>query len=248
MNLEKLLAANMLRFGTKNLNEGTIDPQLKKVFDSAELAGLEKFLLTQVKASIGTVVTYAGTKHYFVCTRIGVSNQAVASLEPQFQCTPYYVGSRSYQRPRMQGGSIGQFPDAVARAITINYNSKPRSSELNLYASKTASNDFSANPRLSLGEVRNIQTAVTEISYNFNMLGQGAADWAKSQANGEAATRFAKAIAGVSTPGFERELSDYNTTVAGVKAAGGVAAAYYNALPAQIMATAQKTPAPVKKP
>ena len=39
-----------------------------------------------------------------------------------------------------------------------------------------------------------------------------------------------------------------NTTVAAVKAGGGAAGAYYNALPTQAPATVQKTAVPVKKP
>ena len=248
MKLQDLLATNMRRFGTKNLNEGTIDPQLKKVFDSAELAGLEKFLLSQVAQPIGTVVTYPGTKHYFVCTRIGVSNVAVASLEPQFACTSYYVGNRNYTRPTMKGGHIGSFPDLIERSLPINYNSKPRTGELNLYASRLGSADFTPDPRTSLGEVRDIKEAALEISKNFAITGQGGPAWAKTQTTGLAATRFANIYGQVSVPGFEQELSNYNNTIAAVKAGGGAAAAYYNALPTQALPTVQKTAVPVKKP
>jgi len=246
MNLEKLLAANMIRFGTKNLNEGTIDPQLTQVFDKAELAGLEKFLLTQVKsASIGKVVTYAGTKHYFVCTRFETPKSTVAGLKPQFKCTPYYVGTRYYQTP----AAAVSFPDLIERYVDINYNSTPATAqgELNLYVARAGSTpDLSPTPKVPSATVKRTDAIAPEISRNFNFIGGGGADWAAKQASGPSGAAWATTMTKLKGPQMERELNMANTAVAAIKAGGGAAAAYYNALPGQALATGQKTP--VKKP
>jgi len=248
MNLEKLLAANMLRFRTKNLNEGTIDPQLTQVFDKAELAGLEKFLLTQVKSTaVGKVVTYAGTKHYFVCTRIETPESTVAGLKPQFNCTPYYVGSRTYKLPM---ASVS-FPDLIERYVDINYNSTPATAqrELNLYVARAGSTpDLSPTPKVPSATVKRTDAIVSEISRNFNFIGGGGADWAAKQASGPSGAAWATTMTKLKGPQMERELYTANTVVAAVKAGGGAAAAYYNALPTQAPGTVQKTAVPVKKP
>lgn len=248
INLQDLLATNMRRFGTKNLNEGTIDPQLKKVFDLAELAGLEKFLLSKVKsAAIGQVVTYAGTKHYFVCTRFETPESTVAALKPQFQCTPYYVGTRYYKTAM----AAVSFPDLIERYVDINYNSTPATAqqELNLYVARAGSTpDLSLTPKVPSADVKRTTDVAPAISQNFNLIGTGGADWAAKQASGPAAAAFSATMTKLKHPELSRELNMANTTVAAVKAGGGAAAAYYNALPTQAPATVQKTAVPVKKP
>ena len=247
INLQDLLATNMRRFGTKNLNEGTIDPQLKKVFDPAELSGLEKTLLPQVAQPIGTVVTYPGTKHYFVCTRIETPESTVAALKPQFKCTPYYVGTRPCKTP---GGAV-YLPDLVVRYVDINYNSTPATAqqELNLYVARAGSTpDFSPTPKVPEISFKRSALIAPEISKNFNFIGAGGADWAAKQASGPAGAAFSTYMTTLKNPQMSQELSIANTAVAAVKAGGGAAAAYYNALPTQAPATVQKTAVPVKKP
>lgn len=246
INLQDLLATNMRRFGTKNLNEGTIDPQLKQVFDQAELKGLEQFLPSQVNLTIGQVVGYAGTKHYFVCTRIKSSETTIAALEPEFQCTPYYVGTRYYQIPMAKL----PFPDLIERYVSIYYNSKPRSGELNLYVARAGSTpDLSPTPKVYPVEVKGVADIALTISQNFNLMGTGGVNWAAKQATaGPAAATFSTTMTKLKHPQMALELNMVTTAVAAVKKGGGAAAAYYNALPAQTLATVQKTAVPVKKP
>ena len=245
INLQDLLATNMRRFGTKNLNE-KFDPRLTKVFDPAELSGLEKFLLSQVAQPIGTVVTYPGITHYFVCTRIDTSkSDVIAAFDTQFDCQAYYVGTRFYET----AAAAVSFPDLIQRFIDIDYNSKPRSGELNLMIAKSSSvPDLSPTPRVSNASAKRVADVAPEIAYNFRVTGAGGAAWAAKQTAGPAAAAWAKTMTDLKHPELSRELNMANTVVAAIKAGGGAAAAYYNALPTQAPATVQKTAVPVKKP
>lgn len=185
MNLEKLIAKNMIRFGTKNLNED-VNPQLvglvSTYIPAKDLTALDKMLAAAAKANTPQVL-YAGTYCYFVC------NRNTAQPDPKdptayynYKISSYILGPRRYGDILLIDCAMA---DEADTGMTYRKDAKPN---LTYLSDSTLTRD-SKYPGWNNAWVGRVDgkytpaTAAAAVSKNFANLGTAAGAWVTSQAS-----------------------------------------------------------------